>query len=124
MIRTAVALLALLSLSACAKPVVAPTEADACFFATPHKDGSVAFARVTQHEPNMENCAAALEGMRLRFLGLGGNRHDIMGYYNGRYLCLGAGGVQTSDSTDGMRFPFMTHGDDGRLVAAGAPQTQ
>jgi hypothetical protein len=32
--------------------------------------------------------------------------------------------VQTSDSIDGMRFPFLVRTDDGRLVAAGADTTQ
>jgi hypothetical protein len=124
MIRSAFVLVAVLGLSACAKQVATPTEADACFEVAPHKDGSIGFNRLTQHEPNMENCAGALEGMRERFLGLGGSNHQLAGVYNGHYLFLGPGGVQTSDSIDGMRFPFLVRTDDGRLVAAGADATQ
>jgi hypothetical protein len=124
MIRTAVVLIALLGLCACTRQVATPTEVDACFEVVPHKDGSVGFNRLTQHEPTMENCAGALEGMRLRFLGLGGSNHQLAGVYNGHYLFLDPGGVKTSDSIDGMRFPFLVHADDGRLVAAGADTTQ
>jgi hypothetical protein len=124
MIRVALILIAALALSGCVKQVATPTEVDACFEVVPHKDGSIGFNRLTRHEPNMESCAGALEGMRERFLGLGGSNHQLAGVYNGHYLFLGPGGVQTSDSIDGMRFPFMVRTDDGRLVAAGADTTQ
>ena len=124
MIRAAVVFLAFFALAACTKRVVAPTEVDACFSAIPHADGTITFNRLSQHEPSMETCAGALEGMRERFLGLGGNNHDLMGVYNEHYLFLGPGGVQMSDSTDGMRFPFLVRTGDGRLAAPGAVQTQ
>ena len=122
--RTLILLPLLLSLGACAKQIATPTEQDACFEAVPHKDGSVAFQRLTQHEATMESCAGALEGMRERFLGLGGSRHNLIGTYNGHYLFLGPAGVQTSDSFDGVRYPFLVRSDDGRLIAAGADTTQ
>jgi hypothetical protein len=124
MIRTALALLIILGLAACAKQVVPPSEVDACFEAVPRADGTFVFNRLSQHEPNMESCAGALEGMRQRFLGFGGSKHDIMGVYNAHYLFLGPGGVQMSESVDGMRFPFLERTSDGQLVAAGAIQTQ
>ena len=124
MIRSAFVLLALLGLAACTKQVVAPTQADACFEVVPHKDGSVAFNLLSPHEPNLESCAGSLEAMRLWFLGLGGSNHQLAGVYNGQYLFLDPGGVKTSNSIDGMRFPFMIHTDDGRLVAAGADSSQ
>jgi hypothetical protein len=120
MTRLAAALLILLSLSACAKRIQAPDEQDACFSAAPHADGTMSFNRLSQHEPTMESCAGALEGMRLRFLSFGGSRHEIMGAYNGQFLFLGPGGVQMSSSADGMRFPFLERTPDGKLVAAGA----
>jgi hypothetical protein len=124
MIRPAFAILATLAVAGCAKPVVAPQEADACFEASPRADKTIVFNKLSDHEPTMESCAAALEGMRQRFLGLGGSRHEIMGTYNGRFLFLGPGGVQMSDSIDGMRFPFLVRTDDGRLEAPGTVETQ
>ena len=124
MIRFAVAAVAILSLSACAKQVKAPEQADACFEAVPHQDGGFTFNLLSAHEATMESCAAALEGMRERFLALGGGNHQIMGVYNGTYLFLDAGGVLSSQSVDGMRFPFLVRSGDGRLVAPGAVQTQ
>ena len=121
--RTLLLMPIFLCLAACAKQIATPTEVDACFEAVAHKDGTVAFQRLSQHEATMESCAGALEGMRERFLGLGGSRHNLVGTYNGHYLFLGPAGVQTSDSVDGVRYPFLVRSDDGRLVAAGADMT-
>jgi hypothetical protein len=124
MIRSAFVLLAVLGLAACTKQVATPTQVDACFEVVPHKDGSIGFNMLAPHEPNLESCAGALEAMRLRFLGLGGSNHQLAGVYNTQYLFLDPGGVKTSNSIDGMRFPFLIHADDGHLVAAGADTSQ
>jgi hypothetical protein len=118
------ALLALAAGLAGCQRVRPPEQADVCFQASFHKDGKVDFNTLSAHEANMEGCAAALEGMRERFLSLGGGNHAIVGAYNGKFLFLDAGGVQMSDSLDGMRFPFLAHTEDGRLVAPGAAQDQ
>ena len=126
--RTALACITALGLglilAGCGKTIKPPTEADACFEAVPRKDGSVTFNKLTSHEPTMEACAASLEAMRERFLGLGGDNRRIVGVYNGNYLFLYPGGVQMSPSLDGMRMPFLVHGDNGQLVTPGAVEVQ
>ena len=110
-----------IALSACQKQIKTPDNPGVCYHAVPRVDGTVTFNALSTHEDTMEACAGALEGMRLRFLGLGGSVHNIVGAYNGNYLFLGPGGVYESQSYDGTRFPFLVHTDDGRLVAPGQP---
>jgi len=111
-----------LVLSACQKQVKAPETPGVCYHAVPRVDGTITFNELSAHEDTMEACAGSLEGMRLRFLGLGGNVHNIMGTYNGQYLFLDPSGVYESQSYTGMRFPFLVHTGDGRLAAPGAVQ--
>ena len=111
-----------LALAACQKQVKAPETPGVCYHAVPRVDGTITFNELSAHEDTMEACAGSLEGMRLRFLGLGGNVHNIMGTYNGQYLFLDPSGVYESQSYTGMRFPFLVHTGDGRLAAPGAVQ--
>jgi len=112
----------MMALAACQKEVKAPDAPGVCFQAVPRVNGTITFNELSHHEDTMEACAGALEGMRLRFLGLGGNVHSIMGAYNGQYLFLDPSGVYESQSYTGMRFPFLIHTGDGRLAAPGAVQ--
>ena len=111
-----------LALAACQKQVKAPETPGVCYHAVPRADGTITFNELSAHEDTIEACAGSLEGMRLRFLGLGGNVHSIMGTYNGQYLFLDPSGVYESQSYTGMRFPFLVHTGDGRLAAPGAVQ--
>ena len=111
-----------LALAACQKQVKAPETPGVCYQAVPRANGTITFNELSVHEDTMEACAGSLEGMRLRFLGLGGNVHSIMGAYNGQYLFLDPSGVYESQSYTGMRFPFLVHTGDGRLAAPGAVQ--
>ena len=111
-----------LGLAACQKQVKAPETPGVCYQAVPRANGTITFNELSVHEDTMEACAGSLEGMRLRFLGLGGNVHSIMGAYNGQYLFLDPSGVYESQSYTGMRFPFLVHTGDGRLAAPGAVQ--
>ena len=113
-----------LALAACQKQVKAPETPGVCYQAVPRANGTITFNELSVHEDTMEACAGSLEGMRLRFLGLGGNVHSIMGAYNGQYLFLDPSGVYESQSYTGMRFPFLVHTGDGRLAAPGAVQQQ
>jgi hypothetical protein len=112
------------ALAACQKQVKAPDTPGVCYHAVPRVDGTITFNSLSAHEDTMEACAGALEGMRLRFLGMGGNVHSIVGAYNGNYLFLDPSGVYESQSYTGVRFPFLVHTDDGRLAAPGAVQQQ
>jgi hypothetical protein len=111
-------------LAACHPEVKAPENAGVCYHAVPRVNGTITFNQLTAHEDTMESCAGALEGMRLRFLGMGGSVHSIMGSYNGQYLFLDPSGVYESQSYTGMRFPFLVHTGDGRLASPGAAQQQ
>jgi hypothetical protein len=121
LILAATALTAL-GLAACQKEVKAPDTQGVCYQVVPRTDGTATFNPLSAHEDTMEGCAGALEGMRLRFLGLGGSVHKIVGAYNGSYLFLDPGGVYESQSYAGTRFPFLIKTEDGRLVAPGQPQ--
>jgi len=119
--RTAMTLAVLaLALTACQKVIHPPEAPGVCFQAVPRTDGTITFNPLSSNESTMEACAGSLEGMRQRFLGLGGSVHSIVGAYNGQYLFLDASGVYESQTYNGVRFPFLLHTDDGRLAAPGA----
>ena len=111
-----------LTLAACHREVKAPETPGVCYSAIPRANGTITFNQLSVHEDTMEACAGSLEGMRLRFLGLGGNVHSIMGAYNGQYLFLDPSGVYESQTYSGARFPFLVPTGDGRLAAPGAVQ--
>jgi hypothetical protein len=111
---------AVLALAACAKRVEAPLDAGVCWHVVALKDGTYRFNRLTDRLPNIESCAGALEGMRLRFLGLGGGMHDIAGAYQGNFIFLQPEGVFISQSLTGNRYLALVRTQDGQLVPQGA----
>ena len=80
--------LAACPLAACQKQIEAPYTTGVCYQVVfLDKDGKTAkFNEVAHNRPNLESCAAALEGMRIRFLSLGGDQTDIIGSYQGNFL--------------------------------------
>jgi hypothetical protein len=112
------------AVSACAKKLEAPTDRGVCWHAATTKDGKVRFNQVAQNVPDLEHCAAQLEAMRLRFVGLGSPNTEIAGAYQGNFLFLQRAGVFTSQTADGVRYPFMVRTGDGRLAVPGAMPTQ
>jgi hypothetical protein len=114
------AVLAALSVSACTKEIEAPYEKGTCFHVVPLTGGKVKFNVLAKNRPNLESCAAALEGMRERFLGLGGTSNDIVGAYQGNFLFLGRTGVFTGTKLEGSRWPALVRTQDGRLAVPGA----
>jgi hypothetical protein len=116
----AAALLAALCAAGCEKKVEAPYEKGVCFHVVPLDGGKVRFNRLAENRPTLESCAAALEGMRERFLGLGSTQTDIVGAYQGSFLFLGRTGVFTGQTLDGGRFPALVRTQDGRLAVPGA----
>jgi hypothetical protein len=114
------AVLAALAVSACEKPIEAPYEKGVCFHVVPLTGGKVKFNVLARNRPNLESCAAALEGMRERFLGLGGTSNDIVGAYQGNFLFLGRTGVFTGTKLDGARWPALVRTQDGRLAVPSA----
>jgi hypothetical protein len=121
------ALVTALPVVACSsKPKVeAPEARNVCFHAIPMSDGTVKFNTLAENVPNIESCASALEGMRLKFLRIGGQMQEIMGVYNGQYLFIQKEGVFESQSLNGSRYLLLVRTGDGRLAMVGAmPQGQ
>ena|SRR5579872_3609730 len=109
-------------LGACQKQIEAPYTQGVCYQVIfLDKDGKTArFNEVARNRPNLESCAAALEGMRIRFLSLGGSQTDIVGAYQGNFLFLDRYGVSTGQSLTSARYPALVRTGDGRLVVPGA----
>jgi hypothetical protein len=108
-----------LALAACEQQVEAPLTRGLCTQLV-FKDKKPVFNIVTKNEPSLESCAASLEGMRVRFLHLGGNVEDITGAYQGQFLFLQPEGVFTAQTLKGARFLLLVRTGDGRLAKLGA----
>lgn len=115
-----IAALAAVALSACSQQIEAPYEKGVCFHVVPLTGGKVKFNVLARNRPSLESCAAALEGMRERFLGLGGTSNDIIGAYQGSFLFLGRTGVFTGTKLEGARWPALVRTGDGRLAVPSA----
>src|ERR1700761_6693435 len=96
---------AALGLAACQPKVEAPFNKGVCWHMAQLPGGKVKFNMLSQNRPNLESCAASLEGMRERFLALGGSQQDVIGAYQGSFLFLGSTGVFTATTLDGSRWP-------------------
>lgn len=120
----ATALAAILALSACSRQLEPPTDRGVCYHIATTKDGKVRFNPVAQNVPDLEHCAAQLEAMRLRFVGLGSPNREIAGAYQGSFLFLQREGVFTSQTADGVRYPFLARTGDGRLATPGSMPPQ
>jgi hypothetical protein len=118
------ALVAALGVSACEKKIEAPFERGVCFHVVPLTGGKVKFNKVAENRPTLETCAAALEGMRERFLALGGTNRDLVGAYQGNFLFLGNTGVFIGPTLDGARWPALVRTLDGRLAIPSAMPQQ
>lgn len=109
-----------LALAACQKPLEAPAERGVCWHLAKSPDGKAKFNALARGQGDLEHCAAQLEMMRLRFLGLGAAQGEVTGAYQGQFLFLQREGVFTAQSYDGYRYPFMVRTGDGRLAVPGA----
>jgi hypothetical protein len=116
--------LSALALSACEKHIEAPFERGVCFHVVPLTGGAVKFNKLAENKPTLETCAAALEGMRERFLALGGTNTDVVGAYQGNFLFLGKTGVFTGPTLEGARWPALVRTQDGRLAIPSAMPQQ
>jgi hypothetical protein len=108
------------ALSACEKKIEAPYDKGVCWHMVPLTGGKVKFNKLSENRPSLESCAASLEGMRERFLGLGGNQEEVIGAYQGNFLFLGRTGVFTSTTLTGARWPALVRTNDGRLAIPSA----
>jgi hypothetical protein len=117
------AALVVLLLAGCTKQIEAPTDTGVCWHAVPLQNGQVRFNKLADNQPSIESCAASLEGMRLRFLSLGGGSEDMIGAYQGNFIFLQKEGVFISQSLTGGRYFLLGRTADGRLATAAALST-
>ena len=119
---------AVAGLGGCAPGPQAPTDAAVCYHVVVNgKDqtggvvsGKYRFFVLKRGVPDLEHCAAALDGMRVRFLSLGGSAREVAGVYQGEYLFVDARGVFSSSTLDASPFPLLRRTEDGRLVPPSA----
>jgi hypothetical protein len=113
-----------LALAACQKTVEAPTDRGVCWHMATTSDGKAKFNVLAQNQGDIEHCAAQLDEMRLRFMGLGSMQTDVVGAYQGQFLFVGPQGAYIAPTLAGYRWLLMVHSGDGRLVKPGAMPTQ
>jgi hypothetical protein len=113
-----------LGLAACEKTLEAPATRGVCYAMAVAPSGAVKFNALARNQPDLEHCAAELDIMRLRFLGLGSNAKHVTGAYQSQFLFVGPEGVYTSATYKGFRYLMLVHSGDGRLVTPGSMQSQ
>ena len=113
-------LLAATALAGCEKRTEAPFEAGVCLHVIEQKDGTLKYNPVAHDVPSMEQCAADLEGMRLRFVRMGSPNRELTGAYQGKFIFLEKEGIYLGDTYEGSRFMSLVRTGDGRLAVPGA----
>ncbi|HEV2082485.1 MAG TPA: hypothetical protein VGR32_08515 [Brevundimonas sp.] len=110
--------------AACSSAVEAPYDPGVCYYVVPDEaaENGLRFNVVARDQPQMEHCAARLEEMRLRFVGLGGSNREIMGSYQGKFIFIDATGVKVGDTLTGGRYFFLARAPGGQLAIPGAIQ--
>ena len=115
------ACLAAVALTGCNNAVKAPFDQGVCYSVELGEEGAAPkFNVVARDQPQIEFCAARLEEMRLRFLGLGGNRREAIGAYQGQFIFIDRAGVSFGKTLTGSRFMALARTGDGRLAVPGA----
>lgn len=110
-----------LALAGCEKQTKAPFETGVCFHVATNKDGTLRFNPVARNVPQMEECAATLEGMRIRFVRLGqSNSKSMVGAYQGSFIFIEKEGIYLGQTYEGARFMSLVRTGDGRLAVPGA----
>jgi hypothetical protein len=114
------ALAALLGLSGCDTSLRPPGDTGVCYHYVTPKGEKPRFNVLAKNVPSLEACAAKLEGMRMRFLMLGGAQTNITGAYQSKFLFLESAGIFTADSLDGASYIALVRTGDGKLAPPGA----
>lgn len=109
-----------LALVACEKQIKAPFEQGVCFQVATNKDKTLRFNPVERNVPSMEQCAAILEGVRVRFVRMGSPNRTLTGSYQGSFIFLEKEGIYLGQTYDGPRFMSLVRTGDGRLAVPGA----
>ena len=92
----------------------------ACYFVATPDNAPPRLQKIADDQPQLEQCAARLEEMRLRFLRMGGSNQEVTGAYQGRFIFVDREGVKIGKSLNGSRFFAMARTGDGRLAIPGA----
>jgi hypothetical protein len=110
-----------LALAGCEKQTKAPFEQGVCFSVATNKDGTLRYNPVARNVPQMEECAATLEGMRIRFVRMGqSNSKGMVGAYQGSFIFIEKEGIYLGQAYEGARFMSLVRTGDGRLAVPGA----
>jgi hypothetical protein len=109
-----------LGLAGCEKQIKAPFEQGVCFQVATNKDKTLRFNPVERNVQTMEQCAAILEGVRLRFIRLGSPNRTLTGAYQGSFIFVEKEGIFLGQTYDGARFMSLVRTGDGRLAVPGA----
>ncbi|HTK36447.1 MAG TPA: hypothetical protein VL358_14340 [Caulobacteraceae bacterium] len=115
---------AVLTLAGCGAHLEAPSDPGVCWHMVQTNDGGFRFNKLADHQPNLENCAARLEYMRLNFGRLGLREDQVIGAYQGQFLFLQREGVFTARNLETTRYLALVRTGDGRLAIPGAIKQQ
>ena len=107
------------ALGACQSRTEPPGDAGICYHVVGTKGGGLKYNKLVNAK-SLEQCAANLEAMRIKFLTMGGSQQDIVGAYQANFLFLQKEGVLTSTSMEGPRYVALVRTGDGRLAIPGA----
>jgi len=110
-----------LALAGCQKETKAPFEQGVCFQVAVNKDKTLRYNPVARNVPQMEECAATLEGVRMRFVRMGqSNSAGMVGSYQGSFIFIEKEGIYVGQTYEGPRFMSLVRTGDGRLAVPGA----
>ena len=115
------AVFAAAALAGCKAQLQPPGDAGVCYHLAAMVNDKPRFNVVAKPVADMEHCAAQLEAMRNRFIGLGSSNRDIVGAYQDNFLFLGDDGVFTAATYDGHRYPFLVRSGDQLVPVGSAP---
>lgn len=121
----AVAAAVSVGLSGCGeRGLEAPFDKGVCYHFIPSGENAGKFNKISEKVPSLEYCAAYLEGMRQRFLRLGGGRTQMMGSYQGQFIILEPRGIFTAPNLKARPYLALVRTGDGRLAVPGAVPEQ
>lgn len=109
-----------LAAAACSNEPKFTFEPGVCYNVAQEADQKPELQVLARDQAQIELCAARLEEMRLRFLRMGGNKTEVVGAYQGRFIFIDRDGVKFGNSLNGGRFFAMARTGDGRLAMPGA----
>jgi len=107
-------------LTACDSSPRPPGDIGVCYQYVVPKPGQHRFNVLSTNTKTLEDCAAGLEAMRIRFLMIGGNQTSLTGAYQSKFIFLEPDGIFTADSLNGSSYIALVRTNDGRLVRPGA----